>query len=286
MNIYKNGVLVDSFIPSYGNKKILVGIDSSKTNTGIAVGDEYGNVLDDYEISGAGKSTDVYDLCAFTRLQLGQLFKGAKIVRVGIEDIITKHEKGYKGLEVHQSRAKITAVFNNFMFFFEECFGVRPDRINNWTWKSSVLPEQYRSKDHDKGSRDWFNDLNNRWAGRKDDVTDAICVLMYLYKTTDIKHRYEIKETVPSNVPYNIALVPLSLDVSSNSLEFVIDNHDTLEHNIETIANRIEQGQVGNIVVDINSIPIDWIYSNSLKYFDTLTYDRVTKSIRILVERS
>ncbi len=285
MNIYKNGVQVDRYVPSYGNKKILVAIDSSKTNTAIAVGDEYGNVLDDYEISGAGKDTDVYDLCKVTRVQLKQLFEDAIILRVGIEDIITKKEKGYKGLDVHQSRAKITAVFDNFMFLFDDYFGIRPDRINNWTWKSNVLPEEYRSKEHDKGSKDWFNDLNNRWAGRKDDVTDAVCILMYLYQSTDIKHISEIKETAPSDVPYMVALVPVSFDVSASGLEFVISNSDSLEHNLETIAGRLKNGQVGYLIVDLSQVPVDWIYSDRLRYSDHMMYDRVTRQIKILIER-
>ena len=46
----------------------------------------------DYEISGAGEDTDVYDLCTYTRKQLKSLFYEADILFVGIEDIITKKE--------------------------------------------------------------------------------------------------------------------------------------------------------------------------------------------------
>ncbi len=111
MELFKNGVPVYEYTQSYGGKNILVSIDSSKSNTAIWVWDEYGFPLDYYEISGAGASVDVYDLCWQTRIELQKLLSGANVLKVGIEDIITKNEKGYKGLEIHQSRYKINSLF-------------------------------------------------------------------------------------------------------------------------------------------------------------------------------
>jgi hypothetical protein len=286
MNIFKNGVLVDEYTPSYGGKKIVIAIDSSKSNSAIVVGDAYGNVLDDYEISGAGSETDVYDLCAITRTQLKSLFCGADILMVGIEDIITKKEKGYKGIEIHQSRYKITAVFDNFIFLFEEFFGIRPRRINNWDWKTGILPEEYRKRNHDKGSKDWFNDMGNRWSGRKDDVTDAVCIFMYLFKINKIKTTYTLKETSPTSVKYNIAIMPVRVAIPNGAKEFVIENSDSLEHNIATIANNISQGQLGVLKVKTESIPIEWIYSDKLKYSTKMSYQRVERELLLVVERS
>lgn len=301
MNIYKNGILVDEYMPSYSNRKIVISIDSSKSNSAIAVADEFGNILDDYEISGAGSNVDVYDLCAFTRSQLKTLFRGADILLVGIEDIITKNYKGkdskekgkdfktrgihVTGLDVHQSRHKITAVFDNFMFIFEEFFGIRPIRINNWDWKVGVLPEQYRTREHSKGSLDWFNDLGNRWAGRKDDVTDVVCICMYLFKIKKIKAVYEVKETAPVKSEYDFAIVPISFPMPDDSKEFVISNQDTLEHNLSTISSRLEFGKTGYVKVPISSIPMGWIYSSRLRSTNTHKYERVTKEVIIVVER-
>lgn len=285
MDIYKNGVLVDEYIPSYGNRKLIIAIDSSKTNTGIVVGDEYGNILDDYEISGSGRANDVYDLCAFTRTQLKSLLRGADILFVGIEDIITKKEKGYKGIDYHQSRAVITAVFNNFMFFFEEVFGVRPTRINNWDWKVGVLPEEYRKRTHDKGSIDWFNDLGNKWSGRKDDVTDAVCIFMHIVKKNDIKAVYQLKETQPANVKYEFCILPISATVPSNAKEFTINNNDSLQHNLDTIANSIDSSKIGVLRVPIESISIDWIWSDKLKYSSVCYFERCTTEVYLIVER-
>ena len=139
MKLYRNGIEVSNYEPLYANKKIIIAIDSSKSNSGIIVGDTVGHVLDDFEISGSGAGVDVHDLCRETRAQLKNLFRGADILLVGIEDIITKKEKGYKGIEIHQSRAKITTVWNNFIFFFDEFFDIMPVLVNNWSWKSGEI---------------------------------------------------------------------------------------------------------------------------------------------------
>ena len=124
MRIYKNGVEVDSYTSEYGNRKIVIAIDSSKSNTAMSVWDSTGVFLDDYEISGAGGDVEIYQHCWNMRTALKELFKNADIIDVGLEDIITKNEKGYKGLQIHQSRAKITAVFDSLICFFIHPFNI------------------------------------------------------------------------------------------------------------------------------------------------------------------
>lgn len=309
MNIYKNGIPVDEYVPTYSNRKIVIGIDSSKSNSAIAVADEFGNILDDYEIDGAGGDIDVYDLCAFTRTQLKSLFRGADILLVGIEDIITKNYKGFddkgndknykgssdkrsgkkyshvSGLDVHHSRHVITAVFDNFIFLFEEFFGIRPIRINNWDWKVGILPEQYRTREHHKGSQDWFNDLGNRWAGRKDDVTDVVCITLFLFKKKKIKAVYEVKETAPATVAYKFAILPISYPINDNVKEFVINNTDSIEHNLDAIANRSDVGRVSVVKVKLSSIPMSMLYSGVVTSTQNFKYNRYTEEVLILLER-
>ena len=283
MNIYKNGVMVDSYMPLYGGKKIIVAIDSSKSNTAMIVGDEYGNILDDYEISGAGGNVDVYDLVKDTRAQLKTLFQGAEIILVGIENIITKNEKGYKGIEIHQSRYKITAVFDNLIFYFQEFHNIMPKLINNQEWKAAVLPEEYRKRDHKKGSKDWFMSIGNRWADRKDDITDAVCIFTYLLKTSEIKVTYKLKETRPARNTYSIGIFPSKMEMPKGSKEFIIENKDSLEHNLAMISNNINDNQIGYIRVDLDLVPIDWIYSDRLKYNSKITYNRNEKDVILAV---
>ena len=285
MELYRNGIKVSNYEPLYSNKKIIVAIDSSKSNSAIVVGDTVGHVLDDFEINGSGAGVDVYDLCRETRAQLKNLFRGSDILLVGIEDIITKNEKGYKGIEIHQSRAKITTVWNNFIFFFDEFFDIMPVLVNNWAWKAGVLPEKYRTKNHDKGSKDWFMSLGNQWADRKDDVTDAVCIYLYLRKVTNIKPVYEIKEIQIPTHEYEFSIYPKSMTLPESVKAFIIANNGLLEHNMATVANSLEIGQLGYIEVPIEAVPIEWLYSSALKYSSKYSYDRNTEHVYIVIGR-
>lgn len=284
MQLSIDGERVLSYEPSYSGKKIVIGIDSSKSNTAIVVGDTNGNVYHDYEMSGAGSDINVYDFCRDMRRELKSLFKGADILKVGIEDIITKKGKGNMSLEVHQSRYKITAVFDNLIFFFDEFFDVMPVLIPNWSWKSGILPEEYRKKDHKKGSKDWFDAIGNRWAGRKDDVTDAVCIYFYLLKSHPVKPIYSIKETKPANISYECSIFPAEFVMPDSAKEFVIENSDSLQHNLDMIAQSIDS-EFGYVRVSTEMIPIDWIYSNRLKYNNNVKYKRKSDEVIVVINK-
>ena len=285
MKLSKNGDVVHEYIPSYSGRKIIIGIDSSKSNTAIVVGDEQGNILDDYEISGAGSDIDVYELCWDTRKVLTSLFNGAEILKVGIENIITKNEKGYKGIEVHQSRAKITAVFDNLIFFFQDKHNIMPALINNQEWKAAMLPEEYRKRSHKKGSKDYFIDIGSFWGERKDDVTDAVLIYKYVVKRSDFKVTYSIRETLPYHNKYAWGIYPKTMKFGSNIKEFIIDNNESLEHNLNTVANRIELKEVGIIRYPTDKLSINDIYSDKLKYTAQSTYSLGDDEVILVILR-
>lgn len=285
MVVHKNGNILEDFSPCYAGKNLVIAIDSSKSNSAMVVGKPDGTILDDYEISGAGANVDVYDLCADTRQFIKELFRGAYIRFVGIEDIITKKEKTYKGIDIHQSRAKITAVFNNFIFAFEEYYGIRPKPINNWAWKSNVLPEKYRKKDHDKGSKDYFNDLGNRWAGRKDDVTDAVCIFIYIMKLIPIKVKGDLTVISPPKYDYQYAIFPETFDMVDGSKEFEIRASGTFEQIIGSVVNEINNKQFGYFYMNIEDVPLSAIYSDRLKHNSIYRFSRMTDRVIIAVRR-
>lgn len=286
MELHKNGVPIYEFESSYGGRKIIISIDSSKSNSAMVVWDEYGHPLDDYEISGAGRDVDVYDLCWDMRKELDKLLYGADVILVGIEDIITKKEEGYRGLEHHQSRAKITAVFDNFIFYFQDRFNINPIKVPNWSWKSGILPEEYRKKSHKKGSKDWLTDIGSRWADRKDDVTDAVCIGLYLINTNKIEAVYEIDSTQPANFGYDFVIFPVRYASKKIDKKFIIKNGDSFEHNLDTISNRIEKGQIGSVIVPISRVPIELLYSDKLKTTNECKYEKHETELLILVARS
>lgn len=297
MILYKNGIEMDHLVPEYTGRSVFVAIDSSKSNSAMVVGTPDGIVLDDYEFNGAGRDVDVYDLCRDTREQLKLLFAGATIVSVGIEDIITKngYHKGDNSknkfhsnmsLEVHQSRAKITAVFNNFIFAFEEFFGIRPTLINNWEWKSRVLPEEYRTREHHKGSQDYLPKLSVRWLDRSDDVTDAACI--YLFMLDTIKY-VEIRSIIATEVcshSYKYRIAPISAKLEDGRfVPYAIQNDDTLEHNMGTIANRLQDGQLGYFELDTSRLSLEQIYKAELYLPGGISFDKSTDRLYIIVEK-
>lgn len=288
IEIRKNGITVDEYVPSYQGQHIVIAIDSSKSNTAMFVADHNGGILDDYEISGAGSDTNVYDLCKFTRKQLRTLFYGADILYVGIEDIITKKEvkngkEFYGGVDIHESRRKITAVFDSMIFLFDDEFDVRPELINNWEWKADVLPEAYRTRGHHKGSKDWFKSCGNPYGSRKDDITDALCILMHIFN----KHKFVVKEriinTLPTAKKYNYFIYPEGLKLPKVK-QFVVANNDSLIHNIETVVEKCPTGAIGTFLWDIEKLPIDIIYSDRLSNAGNITFTIKDKQVLVCVE--
>jgi hypothetical protein len=285
MILYKNGISVGAYESSYSGKNILVSIDSSKSNSAMFVWDEYGHPLDDYEINGEGSEVEVYDLCWRTRENLKELFKGSKVLKVYIEDIITKKEKAYKGLEIHQSRAKITAVFNNFIFFFQDYQNIMPTLVNNNTWKVNVLPEEYRHRDVGKGSKAWCEAIDNRYGGRKDDVTDAFCIGLYMFMTEHIESTYPIGYIEPAQGKYKYLIVPEAFPIPQGSKQFVIQNKESLEHNAATVSNRIAGKQNGVFYYPVNDLQSVDVYSDHVVYNDKYKFDKCAERVLIVVSK-
>lgn len=282
ITLKKNGEVVDDYTPSYSGQHIIIAIDSSKSNTAMIVGTPKGRVLDDYELSGAGSDVDVYDFCKVMRQQLRVLFLDADILFIGIEDIITKKSDGYKGLEIHQSRAKITAVFDNFFFLFQDYFNIKPEPINNWLWKSTILPDTYRSRDHKKGSKDWLRDMGSPYGSRKDDVTDAYCIFQFIIKTYKFRVKDVVETTCPTNKNYIYTIFPENVDLPG-ARWYEIKNNDTLEHNITAVADRCTEEEVALFKWPIEKIPLDIIYSDNLSILGNHVFTRKDREVVVCV---
>lgn len=281
MMLYKNGVSIQTYDSYYEGKNIIIGIDSSKTNTAIAVGNEYNEVLDDYEISGAGSGVDVYELCWETRKQLKKLFKGANILAVGIEDIITKKENGYKGIDIHTSRAKITAVFNNIIFSFQEYYNIMPRLINNQEWKSNVLPAEFRTRDHKKGSKDYFKHIGDKRANRTDDVTDAVCILTYVSSFVNKNVINKIYEVMPTRKKYNWGFYPIDTAMPQKSKQFEYNNKYTLTQLTETMMELMSKhDNYGYMKIPLSALSMEDIYSGKMMK----SYPKMTTEVLLVVK--
>ena len=267
MIIKVNGLSVSSFTPRYGGQNIYIGIDSSKSDTAIAIANEYKEIIDDIEIIGAGSDIDVYQHCWEMRKALKVLFSGAKIIAIGIEDIITKKNGSYGGMEVHQSRAKITHVFDSLICFFQDNFEMTPKLINNQSWKAAVLPEEFRKKTHKKGSQDYFNSIGGRWAGRNDNVTDAVCILTYLMNLDTTKVKYPIKSLMIPDRKFSYNIFPISMyeDFPMKTKEFVYNDNFSFEHNLNSaVACLGLKDELGIFKTNVDNLTLDIIYSDVL----------------------
>lgn len=283
MIISINNNVVSNVYAKYSGREIIIGIDSSKTNTGIAIGDETGRLLDIIEFNGTNDGTTkeaVLELCHTQRKTLGELLKGAKIIAVGIEDIITKNNKhSESGITVHTSRFKITAVFMSFIFFFQEKFGVTPELINNWEWKAEVLPEEFRSRDIKKGSLAYFRSIGSKYGNYSDDATDSICILQYMCTKLNIAKTYKVKEVEISHVPYRMFLTPVGYELHlGNIKQFELNTTLTLKENADAISNVIGSSNAATAIVLTESLDFEDIYS-----YCTGTFSYREKKLKLVV---
>ena len=256
--------------PRYEGCCVDVGVDQSKSHTAIVIGPAGSGYSDYIEILGGGGSTNVYDVCAFTRSILKDLFKDATFRLIGVEDPITKNvyrDKNGKqkmtGMDTHENRLKLSAIFDNYMFTFYDLSGKHPMRVNNNDWKMGILPEEYRKKSHDKGSYDWHCDRRTQLAYTNDNVTDAACILDYIRKL----HKEEvvtkpITTTEIPKKPYKYLIRDYNAKVDGNIYQY---NHNfSFTDNMAFVSNRLVNG-VGMIVVPIEFVPIAEFYKDICK---------------------
>lgn len=243
--------------PEYTGMDIIIIIDSSKTNSCMMVANKYGNVLDDYELRGFA-SDNILEQCYAERQFLSVLLRGANIYIGAIEDIITK--KDNQGMQEHESRFKITAIFMSFISYFQDTHKYTLNLINNWAWKAGTLPEEFRTMDHDKGSLDYHKFMKTKYANRKDDVTDAYQILQYVKMTFGISESIQIEgEKELTSVKYVTKLLSASTD-TAGTVSFIYNDGYFLNDVVSFMVNRLETNQIGCCKMPINNIKADDIY--------------------------
>lgn len=246
--------------PLFSGQKIIIAIDSSKSNTGIAFADEYGNELSYIELNGETDGTEQEDtlrLCKAEREALKIILQGSEPVIVGIENIITKKSKsGRTGMTEHMSRFKITAVFMSFISFFQDNYNITPELINNWTWKSHILPAEFRTEDIGKGSLAYFKSIHSKYQYCSDDVTDAVCILRYLCMIHKIKNVRKIDGPEACKFKYNICIVNKTFKFDcSDEVEFIFNEELTLDQNVKVMSNYISNKRG---VIACSIVPTKW----------------------------
>lgn len=170
---------------------IVLAIDPGKTNMSLIIGTPWQEVLAILEFSGnnrkKGPTQDTTVYCNEFRDFMKQYIGKATIFRGGVEKAITK-----KGMEYHTSSMVLTEIRGNVLNVFWDHFNVKMMEVNNWSWKSHILPEGYRSQSI-KGSKPYLTSLpgGDIWNKFYEcDVTDCMCI--YLHITNEIKSHYHL----------------------------------------------------------------------------------------------
>lgn len=270
--------------PRYDGKEIVIGIDSSKRNSAFTVGDMSRHVLDYYEFDGSQDGTTERDtllLCQKQRDALKVIFANSKPKIVGIENIITKVTPGKRtGMTEHESRFKITAVFMSFIAFFQDTFDITPELINNWTWKTTVLPEQYCSKKYDKGSLAYFKDIGSPYRNCSDDVTDSVCILEYLYIKHGINARIKIRNAEVSRYEHAAVIVQKDRLLNYASTLFEYNKELTLEQNATVMSNAIDKCNVG-----VALVPTTWFSWEDIYKYCKGKFNSHEDEVKLVVQR-
>lgn len=270
MRIKVDNVIAYSLQPLFKGIKIVIGIDSSKSNTAIAVGDEGLELLHYIEFDGTQDGTteeDTLKLCQAHREAMKELFMGAHVMLVGIEDIITKAEKGKDtGMTVHKSRFKITAVFMSIICFFQDNFQMTPQLIPNQSWKAAILPERFRKRDIGKGSLAYMKSINSVLAGCSDDVTDAYCIMLYLGKINKVDIGERVKGVELSLHKHVAVLVSGGTKLEARAKVFLYNNKLSLEQNADVMCNK---AHIAGLEVSVAEVCVDY-----------LTFDEIYRNCR------
>ena len=260
--------------PMFEDKEIIIGIDSSKTNTGISVTNltdsEEGNEVEtSFAFYGKDDGTTEQDcllLCKKEREAFRKIFKGSYIRVAGIEDIITKEYSSNPyhktGMTVHESRFKITAVFGSFISCLQEDFGKTPFLVNNWSWKAAMLPPEYRAKGVYKGSQLYLQDKGSIFGDLTDDETDAYFIKKYCYRylKNDVKELNSDVEKFDKD--YGVTIVDKSF--IDDFQVFMYNPQISFDDNCRlAISNAVSSGNHTRtvcLISDISNLPLQVLW--------------------------
>lgn len=177
----ENFTLGEDVKPLNFKGEVIICFDPSKTNTAMVVENKLHEILSIVEMSGNNwKSGPVIDTTLFcSELQefLIKYLSNVTVYKVYVEKAITK-----RGNAFYKSTMVLTELRGAILGMFLREYRVKVEEVNNWVWKSHVLPEGYRSQS-EKGSKRYFRE----YLGIKDyeayfeaDVTDCLCIMKYV----------------------------------------------------------------------------------------------------------
>lgn len=260
---------------------VVVAFDPSKTNMAMIVGTPDGTILNVLEFSGnnrkAGPAQDTTVYCNEVRCFLKEYLKNVNLYCVGIEQAIMK-----KGQNYYHSQMVLTEIRGNMLNLFMQEFGIQVIEVNNWSWKSAILPDGYRGM-FQKGSKKYFRDTmpgspyNDYYEA---DVTDCICIYWYLCKNRCASYALYCNRIEQSLSGFDYSYVASDSRICEKLQEVTYNPLFTLQDNLVYYTNRILNTFYMTVGTDI--IPIEDVYGKCLSF----TYDNINDTqVKVVARR-
>lgn len=233
---------------------VLVVTDPSKQNMALLVGSLYQSKVI-YEFSGKDmndRAIDTVDYCIEIREFMTKLLKDCDILEFSQEEAIDK-----KGLEYFKSSLVLRDIRAFSIVTALDLTGRKPHFINNWTWKTDILPDGYRSQ-KEKGSVRYLADyVDPIYATYTDDVTDVICMYMHRRKTLTKGMKITCVASEDKKSDYKYYITDKS-HVKDSMKEFKYNPSFTMKDNLNYFTNRTKGA--GYAKLDLSKVsPIEMV---------------------------
>lgn len=235
---------------------VVVAVDPGKTNMAVVIGTTFDTRLCVLQFSAAGSHYDNSEYCMDFKDFISRYLHGCNVKVFGIEQAISK-----KGMNYHRSSMVLTQIRANLINLAYELTDGKAIEINNWTWKHSILPDGMRSQS-EKGSARFLPNIYDSYGNA--DVTDAICMYMYLmktYKDTTLMFPNKIEEPLSKQ---RIFLVPTGSSITKDARRFRYNNALKLEQNCIYFTNRT--WEKGVATVEASALSLEDIYKYASRF--------------------
>lgn len=241
----------DNVTPLDYGGEVIVAIDPGKTNMAMAVGDPWGVVLSYVEISGKGCDTTQY--CTDFMDFISKFLSLTHPICMGEEQAVS-----YKGMQYHVSQMVLTEIRANLLQLIKTKFSLQPIEINNWAWKHAILPEGYRSTS-EKGSLRYLEKCG--LTGVTHDVTDVICMYLYLQKQMPAKAKPFCDRSESCSIKHSIFIYSSdAINLPDGFWTFKFNSEFSLEDNVNYYVNR-SRGN-GYLIVPASALTLEDIYTH------------------------
>lgn len=236
------------------DEPVLVVSDPSKQNMALLVGTLYKKKVI-YEFSGKDdndRAIDTVDYCMEIREFMTKLLCKCRILEFSQEEAIDK-----KGLQYFKSSLVLRDVRAFSIVTSLDLTGKKPYFINNWSWKSDILPDGYRSQ-KEKGSVRYLADfVDPVYATYSDDVTDVICMYLHRRKAWLKNSKIFCVKQEATNTEYKYFITDRS-HVTNNMTEFRYNSKFSLIDNLNYFTNRAKGA--GYATLDLSKVsPIEMV---------------------------